>query len=51
MTATVHRLTPHSPSLDPMLGLVAGDMNAVNAIVKQTFEDEVKQATAEEAAI
>lgn len=27
------------------------DMNAVNAIVKQTFEDEVKQATAEEAAI
>jgi len=41
MTATVHRLTPHSPSLDPMLGLVAGDMNAVNAVILDRMQSQI----------
>jgi octaprenyl-diphosphate synthase len=34
VTATVHQLgESRAPSLDPMMALTAGDMNAVNAVI------------------
>ena len=34
MTATIHSLhDPGAPSLDPMITLTAGGMNAVNAVI------------------
>ena len=41
MTATVHRLQPRQPSLDPMLALVAGDMNAVNAVILDRMQSQI----------
>ena len=42
MTATILPLsTPRSPSLDPMLALVAGDMNGVNAVILERMQSKV----------
>ncbi|WP_414712851.1 polyprenyl synthetase family protein [Sphingomonas sp.] len=49
MNATVHQLrppsssgTPHSqPSLEPMVQLVAGDLNAVNAVILGRMQSEI----------
>lgn len=41
MTATVHRLHDRQPSLDPMVGLVAGDMNAVNAVILGRMQSDI----------
>jgi octaprenyl-diphosphate synthase len=42
MTATIHRLEPAgAPSLEPMLGLVAADMNAVNAVILDRMQSEI----------
>ena len=42
MTATILPLsTQRSPSLDPMLALVAGDMNGVNAVILERMQSKV----------
>src|SRR5687768_14098353 len=42
MTATIHDLrSGAAPSLDPMLALVAGDLNAVNAVILERMQSEV----------
>ena len=46
MTASVHRLPHHpqgsrQPSLDPMVNLVAGDMNAVNAVILGRMQSDI----------
>ena len=41
MTATVHRLHDPAPSLDPMVALVAGDMNAVNAVILDRMQSQI----------
>jgi octaprenyl-diphosphate synthase len=41
MSATVHRLGSRVPSLDPMVALVAGDMNAVNAVILDRMQSEI----------
>ncbi|HEU4961111.1 MAG TPA: polyprenyl synthetase family protein [Sphingomonas sp.] len=42
MTATIHRLEPAgAPSLEPMMGLVAADMNAVNAVILDRMQSEI----------
>ena len=42
MTATVHPLsTSRSPSLDALLGLVASDMNGVNAVILERMQSRV----------
>jgi octaprenyl-diphosphate synthase len=42
MTATIHRLEPaHAPSLEPMMGLVAADMNAVNTVILDRMQSEI----------
>ncbi len=41
MTATVHRLRDRTPSLDPILGLTAGDMNAVNAVILDRMQSQI----------
>ncbi len=42
MTATIHTLgEPRSPSLDPLLALVASDMNAVNAVILDRMQSKV----------
>src|SRR5213082_914354 len=42
MTATVHPLsTQRAPSLDPLLALVAGDMNGVNAVILERMQSKV----------
>jgi octaprenyl-diphosphate synthase len=43
MTATVHRLdgAPSAPSLEPMLRLVAHDMNAVNSVILDRMQSDV----------
>ncbi|MGN6376210.1 MAG: polyprenyl synthetase family protein, partial [Sphingomonas sp.] len=42
MTATVHRLAPPpSASLEPMLALVAADMNAVNSVILDRMQSEI----------
>jgi octaprenyl-diphosphate synthase len=41
MSATVHRLAGRQPSLDPMIQLVAGDMNLVNAAILRRMESEI----------
>lgn len=42
MSATVHPLGPaRTPSLEPMLQLVAGDLNHVNAIILERMQSEV----------
>jgi octaprenyl-diphosphate synthase len=41
MSATVHRLAGHQPSLDPMIQLVADDMNFVNAAIRDRMTSEI----------
>ena len=41
MTATIHRLGAKPPSLDPMMALVTGDMNAVNAVILDRMQSEI----------
>jgi octaprenyl-diphosphate synthase len=41
MTATIHRLAGSAPSLDPMIALVAGDMNAVNAVILDRMQSQI----------
>ena len=42
MTATVHQLgDSRAPSLDPMIALTAGDMNAVNAVILDRMQSKV----------
>ena len=42
MTASVHQLGDHrAPSLDPMVALTAGDMNAVNAVILERMQSKV----------
>ena len=42
MTATVHPLHPSGePSLDPLVALVAADMNGVNAVILERMQSEV----------
>ena len=41
MSATVHRLAGRPPSLDPMIALVAGDMNLVNAAILDRMQSEI----------
>jgi octaprenyl-diphosphate synthase len=42
MTATIHTLrSAAAPSLDPMLALVAGDLNAVNAVILERMQSKV----------
>ncbi len=42
MTATVHSLgAAHNPSLDPIINLVANDLNAVNAVILDRMQSNV----------
>jgi octaprenyl-diphosphate synthase len=41
MTATIHRLDPRTPSLDPMIQLVAGDMNLVNSVILSRMQSDI----------
>ena len=43
MSATIHRLSDPArvPSLDPMIALVTGDMNAVNAVILARMQSEI----------
>ena len=42
MTATIHTLTAErAPSLDPLIGLVASDMNGVNAVILERMQSKV----------
>ena len=41
MTATVHRLKTTPPSLEPLLQLVAGDMDAVNAVIVDRMQSDI----------
>lgn len=42
MTATIHRIGPdRGPSLDPMMTLVAGEMNQVNAVILDRMQSEI----------
>lgn len=42
MTATLHRIgTPAEPSLDPLVALVAGGMNKVNAVILDRMQSEI----------
>ena len=45
MTASIHRFpdahAPRQPSLDPMVALVTGDMNAVNAVILDRMQSQI----------
>jgi octaprenyl-diphosphate synthase len=42
MSATIHRLGGRpAPSLDPMMALVAEDMNAVNAVILARMQSRI----------
>ena len=42
MTATLHQITPKAlPSLDPLIALVAGDMNAVNSVILTRMQSQI----------
>ncbi len=42
MTATIHRIgADRAPSLDPMMSLVAGDMNQVNTVILDRMQSEI----------
>ena len=41
MSVTLHRLAGHAPSLDPIIGLVAGDMDQVNAVIRDRMRSEI----------
>ena len=39
--ATVHQLQPAQPSLEPMVRLIAGDLNQVNAVILDRMQSEI----------
>ena len=42
MSATIHTLTAErAPSLEPLIGLIAGDMNGVNAVILERMQSKV----------
>ncbi len=41
MTATIHRLTPRTPTLDPLIALVAAEMNQVNAVILDRMQSDI----------
>ena len=43
MSATIHRITPagREPSLEPMMALVAGDMNQVNSVILARMQSDI----------
>jgi octaprenyl-diphosphate synthase len=42
MTATLHQISPKpTPSLDPLIALVAGDMNAVNSVILTRMQSQI----------
>ena len=41
MTAEIHRLNAREPSLDPIMRLVATDMNAVNAVILDRMQSDI----------
>ena len=41
MSATIHRLADRTPSLEPMVQLVAGDLNLVNAVILGRMQSEI----------
>ena len=43
MTATIHRLNPsdRAPSLDPLMALVAADMNEVNGVILDRMQSDI----------
>ena len=41
MSATIHRLDDRPASLEPMLSLVAGDLNAVNAVILDRMQSDI----------
>jgi octaprenyl-diphosphate synthase len=41
MNATIHRIGNPQPSLEPLLGLVAGDLNAVNAVILDRMQSDI----------
>ena len=41
MSASVHRLAGRVPSLDPMIRLVSGDMNMVNAVILDRMQSQI----------
>jgi octaprenyl-diphosphate synthase len=41
MTATIHRIGSHAPSLEPMLALVAPDLNLVNAVILDRMQSDI----------
>ncbi len=41
MTADIHRISPRTPSLDPLLSLVAADLNAVNAVILARMQSDI----------
>ncbi len=42
MSATIHRIAPaQGPSLDPMIALVAGGMNQVNAVILERMQSQI----------
>ncbi|HVL79287.1 MAG TPA: polyprenyl synthetase family protein [Sphingomicrobium sp.] len=41
MTATLHPLRPSGPSIDPLIELVAADMNGVNAVILERMQSKV----------
>jgi len=41
MTADIHRLLPRAPSLDPLVSLIAADLNAVNAVILARMQSDI----------
>jgi octaprenyl-diphosphate synthase len=41
MSASIHRLTPRAPSLDPLIALVAAEMNQVNAVILDRMQSDI----------
>jgi octaprenyl-diphosphate synthase len=41
MSASIHRLSGRTPSLDPMVDLVAADMNAVNTVILDRMQSQI----------
>ena len=41
MTASIHRLAGRAPSLDPMIALVADDMNRVNTVILDRMQSQI----------
>ena len=41
MSATIHRLADRQPSLEPMLSLVANDLNSVNAVILGRMQSDI----------